>query len=98
MDVFNSNGEVYENAWDLPPPPPQQCHRVEEEGRDVRAGVLHYFCYSPRVESKAQVVLGFNRHLFGHESVVCLVHSTLASLFMSQQCRQNYRRKYINLN
>ncbi len=19
MDVFNSNGEVYENAWDLPP-------------------------------------------------------------------------------
>ncbi len=40
----------------------------------------HVTCYSPRVESKAQVVLGFNRHLFGHESVVCLVHSTLASL------------------
>ncbi len=45
MDVFNSNGEVYENAWDLPPAaetvvavPPA----VDEESRDVRAGVLRY--------------------------------------------------------
>ncbi len=51
-------------------------------------------CYSPRVESKAQVVLGFNRHLFGHESVV--FYACIS--FMSQQCRQNYERKYINLN
>ncbi len=44
MDVFNSNGEDNENAWDLPPavvtvvavPQP-----VEEEGKDVCAGVLH---------------------------------------------------------
>ncbi len=40
MDVFNSNGEVYENAWDLPPAAEPQA--VEEEGRDVRAGVLLY--------------------------------------------------------
>ncbi len=46
MDVFNSNGEVYENAWDLPPAAetvvtvPQTVE--EEEGRDVRAGVLRY--------------------------------------------------------
>ncbi len=45
MDVFNSNGEVYENAWDLPPAVetveavPQA---VDEESRDVRAGVLRY--------------------------------------------------------
>ncbi len=45
MDVFNSNGEAYDNAWDLPPAAetveavPQA---VEEEGRDVRAGVLRY--------------------------------------------------------
>ncbi len=44
-DVFNSNGEVYENACDLPPAAetvvavPQV---VEEEDRDVRAGVLRY--------------------------------------------------------
>ncbi len=60
--------------------------------RHWRAARRH--CYSPRVESKAQVVLGFNRHLFGHESVVFY---TCIS-FMSQQCRQNYERKYINLN
>ncbi len=43
MDVFNSNGEAYENVWDLPAETvvavPQA---VEEEGRDVRAGVLRY--------------------------------------------------------
>ncbi len=45
MDVFNINREAYENAWDLPPAAeivvavPQT---VEEEGRDVRAGVLRY--------------------------------------------------------
>ncbi len=38
VDVFNSNGEVYENAWDLPP----AAETVEEEGREVRAGVLRY--------------------------------------------------------
>ncbi len=36
-DVFNSNGEVYENAWDLPPS--RDCgavpRAVEEESRDV---------------------------------------------------------------
>ncbi len=46
MDVFNSNGEAYENAWDL------HCYTetvvtvtqaVEEDGRDVRACVLRYF-------------------------------------------------------
>ncbi len=44
MDVFNSNGEVYENAWDLPPAAETvvQCHTVDEESRDVRAGVLSY--------------------------------------------------------
>ncbi len=45
MDVFNSNGEVYENAWDLPPAAESVVAgvtRAVEEGRDVRAGVLRY--------------------------------------------------------
>ncbi len=47
MDVFNSNGEVYENACDLPPSS-RDCGAVtravtlDEESRDVRAGVLRY--------------------------------------------------------
>ncbi len=43
MDVFKSNGEAYENAWDLPPAAKTVVavpQAVEEEGRDVRAGVL----------------------------------------------------------
>ncbi len=42
MDVFNSNGEAYENACDLHPTAETVVavpHAVEE-GRDVRAGVL----------------------------------------------------------
>ncbi len=38
MDVFNSNGEVYENACDLPPAAETVVtvpRVVEEEGRDV---------------------------------------------------------------
>ncbi len=45
MDVFNSNGEACENAWDLPPAAETVVtvtRVVEEESRDVRAGVLHY--------------------------------------------------------
>ncbi len=47
MDVFNSNGEVYEyeNACDLPPAAETVVtvtRAVEEESRDVRAGVLRY--------------------------------------------------------
>ncbi len=45
MDVFNSNGEVYENAWDLPPAAETVVavpQTVEGEGRDVRAGVLRH--------------------------------------------------------
>ncbi len=43
MDVFNSNGEVYENACDLPPAAETVAvTRVVEESRDVRAGVLRY--------------------------------------------------------
>ncbi len=45
MDVFNSNGEVYENAWDLPPAAETVeavTRTVEEESRDVHAGVLRY--------------------------------------------------------
>ncbi len=44
MDVFNNNGEVYENAWDLPPAAETvvAVPRAVEEGRDVRAGVLRY--------------------------------------------------------
>ncbi len=44
MDVFNSNGEVYENACDLPPAAETVAvtRVVEEENRDVRAGVLRY--------------------------------------------------------
>ncbi len=45
MDVFKSNGEVYENAWDLPPVAETVVtvtRAVEEESRDVRAGVLRY--------------------------------------------------------
>ncbi len=45
MDVFNNNGEVCENAWDLPPAAETVVavpQAVEEEGRDVRAGVLRY--------------------------------------------------------
>ncbi len=36
MDVFNNNGEVYENAWDLPPVAETVVAvpwDVEEEGR-----------------------------------------------------------------
>ncbi len=45
MDVFNSNGEVYEIACDLPPAAETVVtvtRVVEEESRDVRAGVLRY--------------------------------------------------------
>ncbi len=45
LDVFNSNGEVYENAWDFPPAAETVVtvtRAVDEEGRDVRAGVLRY--------------------------------------------------------
>ncbi len=45
VDVFNSNGEVYENAWDLPPAAETVVtvtRAVDEESRDVRAGVLRY--------------------------------------------------------
>ncbi len=44
-DVFNSNGEVYENACDVPPAAETVVtvtRAVDEESRDVRAGVLHY--------------------------------------------------------
>ncbi len=43
MDVFNSNGQAYESAWDLPPAAETVVavtRAVEEEGRDVHAGVL----------------------------------------------------------
>ncbi len=45
VDVFNNNGEVYENACDLPPAAETVVtvtRAVEEESRDVRAGVLRY--------------------------------------------------------
>ncbi len=44
MNAFNSNGEVYENAWDLPPAAETvvAVPRAVEEGRDVRGGVLRY--------------------------------------------------------
>ncbi len=45
VDVFNSNGEVYEYACDLPPAAETVVavtRVVEEESRDVRAGVLRY--------------------------------------------------------
>ncbi len=45
MDVFNSNGKAYENAWDVPPAAETVVavpHAVDEECRDVRAGVLRY--------------------------------------------------------
>ncbi len=45
MDVFNSNGEAYDNAWDLPPAAETVVtvtRAVEEEGRDFHAGVLRY--------------------------------------------------------
>ncbi len=45
MDVFNNNGEVYENTSDLPPAAETVVtvpRAVEEESRDVRAGVLRY--------------------------------------------------------
>ncbi len=37
MDVFNNNGEVYENAWDLPPAAETVAvpRSVDEESRDV---------------------------------------------------------------
>ncbi len=43
--MFNSNGEVYENAWDLPPAAEtvvKVTRAVDEESRDVCAGVLRY--------------------------------------------------------
>ncbi len=45
MDVFNNNGDVYENACDLPPAAETVVtvtRVVEEESRDVRSGVLRY--------------------------------------------------------
>ncbi len=44
MDVFNSNGEVYEYVWDLPAAAETVAvtRSVEEESSDVRAGVLRY--------------------------------------------------------
>ncbi len=45
MNVFNNNGEVYENTWDLPPAAETVeavPRAVDEESRDVRAGVLRY--------------------------------------------------------
>ncbi len=47
VDVFNSNGEVYENACDLPPAAETvvavtRAVTLDEESRDVRAGVLRY--------------------------------------------------------
>ncbi len=42
---FHSNGEAYENAWDLPPAGETVVavpRAVDEESRDVRAGVLRY--------------------------------------------------------
>ncbi len=44
MDVFNSNGEVYENACDLPPAAETVAvpRAVDEESRDIHAGVLRY--------------------------------------------------------
>ncbi len=46
-DVFNNNGEVYENACDLPPAAETvvavtRAVTLDEESRDVRAGVLRY--------------------------------------------------------
>ncbi len=45
MDVFNSNGENYGNAWDLPMAAETvvAVSQAVEEGRDVHAGVLRYF-------------------------------------------------------
>ncbi len=46
MDVFNSNGEVCENTCELPSAAETVVavtRAVEEESRDVRAGVLRYF-------------------------------------------------------
>ncbi len=44
MDVFNSNGEVYENAWDLPPAAEtgDSDTGCRGGGQDVRAGVMRY--------------------------------------------------------
>ncbi len=47
VDVFNSNGEVYENACDLLPAAETvvavtRAVTLDEESRDVRAGVLRY--------------------------------------------------------
>ncbi len=45
MDIFNRNGEAYENALDLPPAAETVVavpQAVEEEGRGVHAGVLCY--------------------------------------------------------
>ncbi len=44
MDVFNSNGEVCENACDLPPAAETvvTVTRTVDEERDVCAGVLRY--------------------------------------------------------
>ncbi len=44
LDVFNNNGETYENACDLPPAAETVVtvtRAVDEESRD-RAGVLRY--------------------------------------------------------
>ncbi len=45
MDVFNSNGEVYENACDLPPAAETVVavtRAVEEESRDVWQALLTF--------------------------------------------------------
>ncbi len=44
-NLCESHGEVYENAWDLPPAAETVVavpRAAEEEGRDVRAGLMRY--------------------------------------------------------
>ncbi len=45
MNIFNSNGKAYENAWDLPPAAEAVVavpQAIEEEGRDFRVSLLPY--------------------------------------------------------
>ncbi len=81
MDVFNSNGEVYENACDLPPAAETVVtvpRAVDEESRVVRAGVLRYLIklvnYSCSVFCKVNYQLTFEYFKIYNVSLVFLIY------------------------
>ncbi len=82
MDVFNSNGEVYENACNLPPAAETVVTVTlaveEEESRDVCAGVLRYLIklvnYSCSVFCKVNYQYNFEYFKIYNVSLVFFIY------------------------